>query len=256
MDGHERAAGADPARPDAAPPPPTAQPQHGARPFLPLGVALVALLVVAGSALSAPWRADPRSPAPLPAPEPPLPEAPEQLTDLTAPGEVVPDERSFPLLLVLTVVGLLVLLLLLRVFLNRLSLARGSAVDRYEPSAGAVTAVAGPPPEPDLPALRRGVAAARQVLRGAADPGDAVIAAWLELEKAAASSGIDRAPAQTPTEFTAAVLAATRADPGATRTLLGLYHRARFDPHAALTSADTAEAGRCLERIAASWAER
>lgn len=243
MDGRERA-GSD----TRLPPRPS--------PLLPLGVGLIALLVVAGAALSAPWHAGPRGPAPLPAEEPPLPEAPEQLTDLTAPGEVVPDERSFPLLLLLTIAGLLVLLVLLRLFLNRLSLARGSSADRYEPSSGTVAAPAGAEPEPDLPALRRGVAAARQVLDGAADPGDAVIAAWLELEKAAASSGIDRAPAQTPTEFTAAVLDATRADPRATRTLLGLYHRARFDPHAALTAADTAEAGRCLERIAASWAER
>ncbi len=227
-----------------------------ASPLLPLGVGLVALLVVAGSALSAPWRADPRGPASLPTAEPPPVEAPEQPTDVTAPGDLVPDERSFPLLLLLTVVGLIVLLVLLRLFLNRLSLARGSTADRYEPSGGTVTAPAAAEPEPDLPALRRGVAAARQVLDGAADPGDAVIAAWLELERAAASSGIDRAPAQTPTEFTAAVLDATRADPQATRTLLGLYHRARFDPHAALTAQDTGTAGRCLERIAASWAER
>lgn len=233
---------------------PSAQPRSS--PLLPLSVGIVALLVVIGSALSAPWRAAPRDPGPLLTPEPQTPDAPEQVPNSAMPGELVPDERSFPLTLVLTIAGLLVLFLLLRFLLNRVSFARGTTADTYEPAGGTVAAPGGAEPEPDLPALRRGVAAAREVLAGAGAPGDAVIAAWLELESAAASSGIDRAPAQTPTEFTTAVLDATRADPQATRALLGLYHRARFAPHAALTDADTARAGDCLERIAESWAQR
>lgn len=110
--------------------------------------------------------------------------------------------------------------------------------------------------EPDLPALRRGVAAARSVLVEHDDPDDAIIAAWLALESAAASSGVVRARSATPTEFTANVLDATRADPAAIRTLLRLYQRARFGRIDGATSADVAAAGRCLELLAESWGER
>src|SRR5690606_41914823 len=48
----------------------------------------------------------------------------------------------------------------------------------------------------------------------------------------------------------------THADPTATRTLLGLYHRARFAPHAVIGASDVAAARRSLERIAASWEDR
>jgi hypothetical protein len=59
---------------------------------------------------------------------------------------------------------------------------------------------------------------------------DAVIAAWLTLEQAAATSGTGRDAHQTPTEFTEAVRAvhATVAEP--LDALRRLYHRARFDP--------------------------
>ncbi|HEX6231732.1 MAG TPA: DUF4129 domain-containing protein [Jiangellaceae bacterium] len=65
----------------------------------------------------------------------------------------------------------------------------------------------------------------------AASPGrasDAVVACWVLLEQAAASAGTPRAAPQTPTEFTAAVLARHRADRSAVETLLALYHKARF----------------------------
>src|SRR5699024_4436001 len=48
------------------------------------------------------------------------------------------------------------------------------------------------PIAPDVPALRRGAAAARSVLDKKAVPTDAIIAAWVELEEAAASSGVPR----------------------------------------------------------------
>ncbi len=106
--------------------------------------------------------------------------------------------------------------------------------------------------EPDLPTLRQGAEDARRLIRGTADPSDAVIAAWLALEDASARSGVARKPAQTPTEFTVTVLSSNNADTGATSGLLGLYHLARFSSHpigreeieAALTH---------LERLAVSW---
>lgn len=88
--------------------------------------------------------------------------------------------------------------------------------------------VPGGSPEPHLPTLREGLEGADEHLRSAQLPADAIIAAWVALEDAAARSGIDRAPAATPTEFTVAVLDRAPVDPAATRTLLGLYLRARF----------------------------
>src|SRR5680860_1161507 len=100
--------------------------------------------------------------------------------------------------------------------------------------------------------LRRGVAEARRFLAEIAGPSDAVIAAWLALEDAASASGVRRAPSQTPTEFTLAVLDRTNADPDATAELLALYHRARFSGHP-IEAADVARASRCFGRLAASW---
>lgn len=225
------------------------------RPLLPVLLAgLVALAVVAGAALSGPWQVAPRDVTP----GPPTTEREEPSETPTAPEEPPPDaaDVSFPLTMVLALVGLLLLALLLRALVRRATLARGTSGGRYEHAPGSVEDLAPAPPEPDLPALRRGVTAARALLVPGADPDDAVIAAWLELEAAAASSGVDRAPSDTPTEFTTAVLDATRADPDATRRLLRLYHLARFAPHAVLTSDDVAEARRCLERLAESWDER
>lgn len=117
------------------------------------------------------------------------------------------------------------------------------------------TAVAGDvPAEPELPALRRGVAAARDLLDRIADPDDAIIRAWLAVEEAAAESGVTRNPAETPTEFTVAVLDRTPADPAAVRRLLGLYLRARFATEPA-SSGDVREAKRCLFALAERWAE-
>ena len=81
---------------------------------------------------------------------------------------------------------------------------------------------------PNLPTLREGVVQADQQLRKFVRPADAVIAAWVRLEQAAARSGVLRDPAATPTEFTVKVLDRAPVDPEATRTLLGLYLRARF----------------------------
>ncbi|WP_185845935.1 DUF4129 domain-containing protein [Kibdelosporangium aridum] len=80
-------------------------------------------------------------------------------------------------------------------------------------------------------------------------PSDAVIAAWVELEASAARTGIEREPHQTPTEFTAAVLAGQNADEQALRTLRRLYHRARFGKPGNITEDDASQARRALETI-------
>lgn len=218
--------------------------------LLPVLAAVVALAVVIGAALAGPWRlTDPgtEEPPPLESVDVPTVEPPPELNE-----PVERTEGSFPFTAVLVVIGLVLLALALRALINRASFVRGGDGPAVETPTGSV--VPGDITiEPDLPALRRGVAAAREVLAGHTEPDDAIIAAWLELESAAASSGVERAPSDTPTEFTTAVLDATRAEAQATRTLLGLYHRARFAPHAVMGAAEVAQAGRCLERIAESW---
>ncbi|MFF3063681.1 DUF4129 domain-containing protein [Oerskovia sp. NPDC057915] len=103
-----------------------------------------------------------------------------------------------------------------------------------------------------LPALRRGVQHAQHLLDTAATPRDAVTAAWIALEDAAADTGHRRHPAQTPTEFTTTVLDATPADPDAVTTLLRLYQRARFTTHP-LTPHDVDAARDCLARLAVAF---
>jgi hypothetical protein len=76
---------------------------------------------------------------------------------------------------------------------------RGGPRRRPEPSGPMVIA----DDEPELPVLRRGALEAQRHLVEIGRPIDAVVAAWLALEEAAASSGVRRSPAQTPTEFTA-----------------------------------------------------
>ncbi|WP_143219367.1 DUF4129 domain-containing protein [Actinokineospora bangkokensis] len=88
--------------------------------------------------------------------------------------------------------------------------------------------------------------------RAGTDPGDAVIAAWVALERAAHDLGTPRAPHRTPTEFTEDVLGAHHVDAGALDDLKALYHRARFATAAPLDPADAERAGGALRRIEAS----
>ncbi len=107
-------------------------------------------------------------------------------------------------------------------------------------------------PEPELPVLAQGVSRARSHLDTERDPTEKVVAAWLALEEAAAGAGIRRHPAETPTEFTVAVLDRTDADPDATRRLLTLYQRARFSD-LPTGPADVEAARACLRSLTAGW---
>jgi hypothetical protein len=103
-----------------------------------------------------------------------------------------------------------------------------------------------------LQGTRSALAQLRQ--RAGGPPSDAVQRAWLALERAAAECGTPRRPEQTPTEFTAAVLAANAVDAAAVDTLRGLYQRARFGRTDAVTAADADAAVAALDRIAATLA--
>lgn len=130
----------------------------------------------------------------------------------------------------------------LRRFLDAL-LAHPSAVR----AAASSTPIAVATPEIDVAAAVR---AAERELREQADgsPADAIIAAWLALEDAAAGAGVLRAPHQTPTEFTMDVLAASKVDAAALAELRRCYQRARFGTVPA-TERDVATAMAALRRI-------
>ncbi len=105
------------------------------------------------------------------------------------------------------------------------------------------------------PALAAGVDDAVEALAGDLPPGDAVIAAWVALERSAERSGVVRERAQTATEFTLELLDATRADPAASRALLDLYLAARFSEHP-VTDDHVTSARAALEQIARGVRER
>ncbi|GAA3608588.1 DUF4129 domain-containing protein [Microlunatus ginsengisoli] len=105
---------------------------------------------------------------------------------------------------------------------------------------------------PDAPVIRAGLISALDELSVTGNPTDAVLRAWVALEHAAARSGVGRKPSDTPTEFTARVLATTKADRESIDALLRLYHQARFSWHG-LSAADREHARACLQGLAASW---
>jgi hypothetical protein len=84
---------------------------------------------------------------------------------------------------------------------------------------------------------------------------NAVVACWVRLERAAASVGTARDPAQTPTEFTVGLLTDYQADRTAVDALLSLYHRARFSS-APLPDRAAAEARSALEQISRTLTAR
>lgn len=79
---------------------------------------------------------------------------------------------------------------------------------------------------------------------------DAVIAAWLALERAIAEAGVRRTPSQTTLEFVVAVLGALELERGALDRLAHLYRRALFDPQP-LVEADRDEALALLDGLTA-----
>ncbi|MGH8918196.1 MAG: DUF4129 domain-containing protein [Actinomycetes bacterium] len=116
---------------------------------------------------------------------------------------------------------------------------------RAGPSGSTEAAV--PAPDIDVAAA---VAAAEQQLTERADglPADAIIAAWLALEDAAAGAGMARQRHQTPTEFTMDVLTIELVDAAALDELRRCYQRARFGTEPA-TDDDIATAVAALRHL-------
>ena len=135
---------------------------------------------------------------------------------------------------------------LVAVLVRRIAVARRRRLleggpPRVTPPPSRVDAVADPEAlagelELRLAALREGT------------PRNAIVATWVELERAAEHAGFHRDVAETPSEFTRRVLASYVLDERAIRTLARLYREARFSEHQ-LTEAHRAQARECLLRL-------
>jgi hypothetical protein len=74
--------------------------------------------------------------------------------------------------------------------------------------------------------VRAGIAALDDVM----DPTDAIVACWLRLERLAATYGVARNPADTPTDLVVRLLGARDVRRETLVRLAGLYERARYSP--------------------------
>ncbi|WP_051772819.1 DUF4129 domain-containing protein [Saccharothrix sp. NRRL B-16314] len=144
------------------------------------------------------------------------------------------------IVLVVVAVGVVALVISFGVFRHRQRRGVGVAVDAPDLEDGRA--------EPPAIFVRRAAEALDELRDQAGPPGDAVIAAWLSLERAAEDSGVPRQDHQTPTEFTGDLLRRYEVDEGAAGTLKLVYQRARFGT-AAVTAADARTATEALERI-------
>lgn len=212
--------------------------------------ALLLVLVVVGAALSGPWQV--AEPDPVPVTMAPLEELTETPTPAPTPEDFLEgrenqgDGASTILMIVL---GLLLLVALVaaarKVVRRRLPPWHRGEKDPDPVVGDGATAIIAVVP---VAAIEEAAVLAAQRLRASTDPTDDVVAAWVALERASEESGTARTPAQTPTEFTVAVLGTTAASPAAVQTLLRLYHRARFTEHR-ITPSEGVAAADALERL-------
>jgi hypothetical protein len=190
---------------------------------------LLVTVVVLGAATATPWRF---SPPHLPTPELSMPrQQPPPSPDVSASPQPRPlseptDDR-WVTLITAVLLGLLTAALLTFAARKLLTILRGQ-IDTTPDNLTSGTGTATTEDTVDLPELQDAVTRALAHLDGHARPRDAVVAAWVALEEAAARAGAHRDPAQTPTEFTGTVLANTPAPPAAVARLRTLYQRARF----------------------------
>jgi hypothetical protein len=194
-----------------------------------LAALVLVALVVLGAAAATPW--DVRMPAGLldPAPNvlPSLEPVPTASVTEEPPEAAAADATDVAVMLLVILLGAIAVILAL--FGRRLvALLNGREPlpqpDRLEAGVG----IGDAPPAVTVDELQDAVTVALGRLDRAGTPHDAVVAAWVSLEEAAAAHGTARDPAQTPTEFTSALLADAPVPSDDVATLRRLYHHARF----------------------------
>lgn len=180
------------------------------------------------------------SPSGAPAPEPePVPE----IEIDPGPDPTLGAITAF----VAAILAMLVILALMRGLRSLRARARATAAD-----VDLHAAVAGSPEgQLDAPVVREGIEDALARLAAPGRARDAIVAAWVELERSAAAAGLVRGAAETQAEFAARVLARTGAG-DATRALLRIYEGVRYGARAPRDD-DVAAARRHLEEIREAW---
>jgi hypothetical protein len=141
----------------------------------------------------------------------------------TTGASALPFEPS-PVLVVLVQVVLVAIVLVLVVALVQLlrSLVRAPHVTVHEEPDFLIPLV----PSELLQAARDRL---RELETG--EPRNAIVAAWLDLERAAAATGLPRLPAETSTEYTSRVIGVWPVDADRLADLAALYREARFSVH-------------------------
>jgi hypothetical protein len=175
-----------------------------------------------------------------------IPSGGNSLPSLGQPFTIDADPNLVAKIVIVVVALALVLAIVLSVLsslrarkLNRIGI--GDLIDPVDPVEGTIDTVL-------RLRLRDAVEQARDILaRPGGVPHDAVIRAWVTLEGATEHT---RAPHQTATEFTVALLEKEAADATALRELRVRYQRARFGHQSSQDDADAARAA--LDRILAT----
>lgn len=131
-----------------------------------------------------------------------------------------PDGANTGVIIALVVLGTVLLIAALWVAYRMRKLARPAPVLADVADEDELTATQ----------ARTALQDARGRLSTVVDAHDAVIAAWLALERTIAEAGVRRDPSQTTLEFVVSVLGALDLDRSALDHLAHLYRRALFDP--------------------------
>jgi len=159
-----------------------------------------------------------------------------------------------PILIILSVLAIAVITVFVLLWLrNRPRRSKAQFLSGIEVTLDDLDAGADSPS--DLPALRRGLRQAEEILESSREPRDAIVRAWIGLQEAAEDSGLSRRASETPTEFTTRVFLTVSADRSAAEKLLALYLRVRFGSRPA-TDADVLEARAAIAALNASWPVR
>jgi len=132
------------------------------------------------------------------------------------------DPSPIFILLVQIVLALTVVVLLFVIGQLLVSLVRKPKLTRHDEPVFAV---------PSVPDELLSSAPERIRLLETGEPRNAIVAAWLNLEASAASTGLPRDPAETSTEYTARVIATWDVDQARLDDLSALYREARFSVH-------------------------
>jgi Domain of unknown function (DUF4129) len=160
---------------------------------------------------------------------------------LSSPIHIDADPNLVAKIVIVLVVVALVLAVVLSVLSARRVRRRAGVGDVIESVEGTIDTIL-------RLRLKEAVEQARDMLASpGGEPRDAVIRAWVTIEGATEHR---RAPHQTATEFTVALLEKETADEDALRELRTLYQRARFGHHS--DESDAAAARTALDRILAT----